>query len=155
MLSGIGMLTSPSMVSVPASTCNLSLSLGTPGISARSVIPVLSSTTSTGGIRAASLRCVASLRVAASVREACSFLVTVVVSFMVDPPRSLDGDAARLGRFLALHVDVQHAVAIVGRHAIGIHVVGQTHYPPEPAAETLIDVHGGFIVVSGRQVRGP
>src|SRR6476661_10061814 len=154
MLSGIAMLTSPSIVSVPASTCNLSFSLGTPGRSARSVMPALSSITSTGGIRAASLRCPASLRVAASVREA-SFRVTAVVSFMVDPPWLLDGDATWLGRLMALHVDVQHSVAIVGGNGIGVHIVRQAHHPPEPAAEALIDVHGGFLIVSGRQVRGP
>src|SRR5579862_7466830 len=155
MLSGIEMVTSPSIVRVPASTCSLSLSLGTPGRSARSVMPLLSSITSTGGIRAVSLRCTGSLRVAASVREACSFLVTAVVSFMVESPRLLDGDAAWLGRFVALHVDVQHAVAIVGRDAIGIDVVGQAHHPPEPATETFVYVHGGFTIVTGRQVRGP
>jgi hypothetical protein len=45
-------------------------------------MPVLSSITSTGGISGASLPDAASLRVAGSVREACSFLVTAVVSFM-------------------------------------------------------------------------
>jgi hypothetical protein len=49
-------------------------------------MPVLSSITSTGGIRVALPRCVALVRVVASVREACSFLVTAVVSFMIDPP---------------------------------------------------------------------
>src|SRR6476661_1545670 len=155
MPSGIAMLTSPSIVSVPASTCNLSFSLGTPGRSARSVMPALSSITSTGGIRAASLRCAVSLRVAASVREACSFPVTAVVSFMVDPPWLLDGDAAWLGRLVALHVDVQHPVAIIGRYGIGVHVVRQAHHPPEAAAKTLIDVHGGFIILPARKVHGP
>lgn len=45
-----------SIVSVPGSTCSFSLSFGTPGRSVRSVMPVLSSNTSTGGISAMSLR---------------------------------------------------------------------------------------------------
>src|SRR4029453_3031288 len=153
MPSGIAKLTSPSIVSVSASTCSFSFSLGTPGRSARNVMPVLSSMTSTGGIRATSLRCAASLRVAASVRDACSFLVTAVVSFMVFSPGSWDGDVARLGRLLALDADVQHAVAVVGRHAVGIDVVGQAQHPPEPPAETLVDVEGGGVIVLGRQAR--
>src|ERR1700745_1436059 len=141
MPSGTASLTSPSIVSVSASTCRLRLSLGTPGRSARSVIPVLSSITSTGGITAVSLRCADSLRAAASVRDPCSFLVTAFASFMVSPPDSLDGDPAGWGGCAALRTDAQNAIAVVSGDAIGIDVVRQTHHAPEPAAETLVDVY--------------
>jgi hypothetical protein len=105
--------------------------------------------TSTGGISAASLRVAVVSRVAVSLVEAGSFLVIAVVSFMVVPPGSLDGDAAGLRRFAALDADVEHAVTVIGGHAVGIDVVRQTDHPPEPAAESLVDMNGGFFVIIG------
>src|SRR5437762_511317 len=156
MPSGSGKPTSPSIVRVLDSTCRVSLSFATPGRSARSVMPVLSSMTSTGGIKADPSRCAASfLRCTASLRGTPSFLVTAVVSFMSVLPGSLNTDAPRPRRFAPLGADVQDAIAIVRRHAIRIDVVGQAHDAPEPAAEPFVDVDGGLAVVLGGKVRLP
>src|SRR5574338_1152856 len=94
-------------------------------------MPLASSMTSTGGIMVASLRL------------ASGDLVTVLVSLM----RSslLNGDAPRLGLFLALDAYMQHAVAILGLDGTRVSVVGEGDHPPETSGEALVDRHGGLL----------
>src|SRR5580765_347807 len=111
------------MISVSPSACTLSLSLGTPGRSAYSVMPESSSMTSTGGSSAG-----------------CSMAVwspprlTAVCSFMASP-RSIHVDAARLCRFEALDADVQDAFAVGRTHLVRIQVVGKRDHAMEAPGE--------------------
>src|SRR5512139_4085892 len=99
-------------------------------------MPVLSSTTSTGGSSAASWRAGA-----ASSRLAAAVGLGVVIWFMVVLRVSLHFDAAGLRRFATLDADVQHAVAVVGADGIGVDVVGQADDATEVAGEALAQVH--------------
>src|SRR5574340_806135 len=98
-------------------------------------MPVGSSITSTGGSSTASSRAGAFV----------GFETWLLMSLS-----SLHGDAARLRRFAALDADVKHPVAIVGRKAVGVDVVGQSDHAPEAAAEALVDVQRGLLVAAAR-----
>src|SRR4051812_25888380 len=127
------------MISVSPSACTSSLSLGTPGRSAYSVMPESSSMTSTGGSSAG-----------------CSMAVwsrsrpTAVCSFM-SSPRSIDVNAARLGRFQPLDAHVQDALAVGRTHLVRVQVVGKRDHAVKAPGEALVYVHARPLALGGKR----
>src|SRR5690606_1385226 len=107
-----------------------SLSLGTPGISAQSVMPWASSQTSTAGTTDAGVSPLSSGSVVSE-----SLLAMIV-------PRLLNGDFPRLGDLLARNTDLQDAVAEARIHGTFVRILGQGDHAAKASREALIDMNG-------------
>src|SRR5919197_1648507 len=124
---GISSPTSPSMTSISPSMCALRRSFDTPGRSAYSVMPSLSSITSTGGS-------------SAGCSPACA-CVTRLSVWAIGFSLSVDLNAPRLSRLLAPDAHVQHAVTVGRAHLVRVDVVGERDHAVKAADEALVQVH--------------